>query len=347
MTIIESTLVQRIEAELSAYTELGYEAQNIEGLISPWRESVITEPKRFMNNDGSLNMEALRNFRRSQIFLSDVPAFEVDRPNLRNLIGGERRGHKKTLLECLSMVEEQGFGDLLRKYPCPPTGNPYVFRSRGYTYTHLWTRHIYFAGLLDRVLANQLNQEFVALDIGSSYGLFSSLVKQEHAKSHHVLVDFPGQLILAYYFLSTYLPEARIAGANEIKTHTELSSEFFQQYDFVLLPLPYYQQISLGSIDLISNFVSLAEMSRNWFEYYTDAPVFKSAKYFFTVNRVQSFPIYDNDLTILDYPIWDADKKLHFGLSPVTSRINTYSRRGLFFNERSPRPPTFEYIGMI
>jgi len=340
-------LVARIEAELAAYAELGLLSGDTEALIWPWQDLVITEPKRFIKEDGSVKFDALKNFRKSQIFVTDSPTHEVNRPSLRNFLGGERRGHKKWLRECLAILEDEGFGDLLRKYPCPPVGNPFVYRHRGYNYTFRWAKHIYSLGLMNRVLADRLGQEFVALDIGSSYGIFSYLVKREYPHSHHILVDFPEHLILAYYFLGTCFPEARIAGLKELVGQEKLTREFFLQFDFCLIPCPLYQRIVGGSIDLVTNFASLQEMSREFFDYYLKAPAFQDARYFFTANRIQSFPDYDSDITIRDYPIWEPGKMLHFAISPVLSHAYRYPRRYLFFNERVTRPPVFEYIGQV
>lgn len=340
-------LVSRIEAELSAYAEFGLDSVRSEDLVSKWRDLVITQPKRFINEDLSLNLDALQNFRRSHIFVHDYPTREFNGPSLRNFIGGERRGHKKRLNECLAILKEYGYEDLLRKYPCHRAGNPFVYEYQGYSYTYRWTRHIYLLGLMNRVLADRLGDEFVALDIGSSYGIFSNLVKQEYPQSHHILVDFPEQLILAYYFLGTIFPEARIAGVKELQGQEELTRDFFRQFDFCLLPWPLYQRIAAGGIDLVTNFVSLGEMSRKFFDYYLNAPPFRTAGYFFTANRVVSLPDYETDLTIRDYPIWEPGKMLHFGISPIYSNIYRYPRRYMFFNERVAYPPHFEYIGQI
>jgi hypothetical protein len=200
-------------------------------------------------------------------------------------------------------------------------------------------------GLVNQVLNDRITSDFVALDIGGSYGPFSALFKRNHPDSHHVLVDFSEQLLLAYYFLGMYFPEAKIAGVKEISDQANISREFIEQYDFVLAPVEYYTRLAPKSVDLVSNFRSLGEMSRKWFETYVDADVFTSAKYFFTANRVQSYPSYNSDLSILDYPIWDRSKRLHFELSPLLS--HTYGRSFLFFNKRSNHSPVFEYLGEI
>ena len=340
-------LIKRIEAELTAYTRLGSEAISPKNLIDKWQELVGSEPKRFINEDRTVNVPALKNFRRDQIFVPDWPEREMNRPNFRNFIGGQRRGHRRVLNEALEVLEENGCQDLLQKYPCHPAGNPYVYRRHGFSYTFRWSKHIYSLNLFNKIMAEKLGEGFLSLDIGSSYGIFPSLLKREHPTSHHILVDFPEQLILAYYFLGTCIPGATIAGVKEIMEQKTLDRDFFMQYDFCLLPYSLYQDIVPGTLDMVSNFASLGEMSRDWFNYYIKSPTFTTAKYFFTANRIQSYPGYDTDLKIVDYPVWDADKTFHFGISPVFSNVYMYQRKNLFFNERVGYPPYFEYIGEI
>ncbi len=198
---------------------------------------------------------------------------------------------------------------------------------------------------MKKVLGNQLADNFIALDIGSSYGIFSYLVKNEFPQSHHVLVDFPEQLILAYYFLRTCFPGARVAGLKELRDKETIPRALVEQYDFTLIPVPFYSRLAGGSTDLVTNFASFGEMTRKAFDSYLKSEPFLTAKYFFTANRVKSAPTYDTELTIVDYPIWDAQKRLHFDICPVFSHY--YAGRYLFFCTKLFYPPFFEYIGKI
>lgn len=245
----------------------------------------------------------------------------------------------------MAVVTEHGYDGLLRKYPCPTIGNPSVFHYQGFRFTYRWLRHIYLLGLIEKVLKDRLGNDFIALDIGSSFGVLSALLKKEHPGSHHILVDFPEQLVLAHYFLGMLFREPRIAGVKEISELDQITADFIQEYDFVLIPCGLFSRISPETVDLVVNVASLGEMTRKWFGFYLQSTVFQTAKYFFTVNRIQSYPSYESDLTILDYPIWDPEKRLHFGVSPFWS--NRYDRRLWFFCRQSPTPPFFEYIGEI
>ncbi len=344
---MKNDLLNQIQAELESHRALDGAARYGEDLCETWRERLESEPDRLIHRDGLLNKEALSNFRRLHIFVPDTPNYDMHALDPRNFLGGGRRGDRRHLIECFKVLEEAKYTDLLKRHPCPDVGNPSVFQYQGYRYTHRWFKHVYLTGLLKEILGKHLADDFITLDIGSSYGVFSGLVKQEWPQSHHILVDFSAQLILAYYFLGSYLPEARIAGVKEFLDQKEITRDFIRQYDFILVPIPCYDRLGRESSDLVTNFTSFGEMKRQWFEYYMESPVFKTARFFFTVNRVQSSQLYDSDITLLDYPVWDPEKRLHFRISPAFTRPNSYPRRWLFFSEKMPHDPIFEYIGRI
>ena len=341
------SLIQELGQEAQRFREGGLLSAEIEQLIPKWQRHMAQEPRRFLRSDGAVDAEALQNFRRLQLFIPDTPNWDPQRITLKNLLGGGRRGERRMLKECLDVFRATGDENLLRKYPCHPAGNPYVFSYQSHRYTYRWLKHVYFLSLFKRVLEHRLASNFISLDIGSSYGIFSSLLKREYPSSHHVLVDFAEPLLLARYFLNACVPGCRIAGLQEMASQASLSREFLQQYDFVLLPCAWYAKLAPGSVDVVMNFAALGEMTREWFDRYLQAPVFTTARYFFTANRIQSQPTYDTDLTILDYPIWDLAKRLHFGVSPLFSQFWWSRRRHLIFYERITSPPYFDYIGAI
>ena len=339
----EVEILQQVQQELEGYRDLGLLREPEWAQTSKWNALVKEQPERFIRADGTIDAERLRNFRRLAIFVADFPGFDPNRWFLRNLTGG-RRGMIRLLNDTLEIVKAQGYADLLIKYPCSPVGHPYVYRRGPYRFNYRWCRHIYQLGLLNRVLGDQLRGGLTtAMDIGSSYGIFSSLLAREYLGTHHVLVDFPEQLLLARYFLSSTFPAATFAGIRELGALPTIPRAVVESHDFVLVPVSYYERLEGGSIDLVTNFASLGEMTRQWFDYYMRGTPFVTAKWFFTANRIQSRPTYDTDLTVVDYPIWDPEKRRHFAICPIFS--HDYLRRYLFWMERHPIPPYFEYLG--
>lgn len=341
----EADVIRAVQEDLAAYRAAGLFDVRGAPQIPKWEALLQEQPQRFIRTDGTLDVARLRNFRKLFIFIPDAPVSASRWWNLRNLVDGGRRGVRRSLVERLRILQEHGYDALLNKYPCHPAGNPHVFEHQGYRMTERWVKHIYYLGLLNRVLGPRLPAHFTALDIGSSYGIFPSLVKREYPGAHCVLVDFPEQLLLARYFLGRCYPHARIAGIRELQAQPEITRAFIEAHDFVLAPTAYYEKLVPGSLDLVSNFASLGEMTPQWLRHYLEGAPFKAAKWFFTVNRVQSRPTYDTPLTIVDYPIWDAAKRLHFASWPLYTTY--YASTHKFWMERFPFPPYFEYIGTI
>ena len=70
-------------------------------------------------------------------------------------------------------------------------------------------------------------------------------------------------------------------------------------------------------------------------------------EYFCTADHIQSSTTYDTDVSILDYPIWDPEKTLHFGTSQGFAGYFRYPSRAKFFYGTTTFAPFFEYIGEI
>lgn len=339
--IKEDSVIASIEEDLRLQKEA--DRLNIDSLGTEWGRKMLTEPGRFIKQDFKLKAQAVRNFRKNRIFVLDIPVGRQSALNLLNIVDGARRGHARMLRELLKVIEDAHYTDLLKKYPCSKVGNPNAFSCKGYRFTLEWLRHIYFLGLFKKYLEKELKEDFAALDLGCFYGVFSSLLKKEFKKSHHLLVDLPQQLALARYYLGLEFPDASIATYKDIVSLNTIDLDFIKKYDFILVPCYFYNKIAKRSIDVFTNFMSLQEMSRDFFDYYTKQEPFLSAQFLLTVNRFQSAPTYDNGLTILDYPLGDFER-LHFATTPIVGE--RYKRTKLFFYTYFPYPSQhFEFIG--
>lgn len=338
---MDEKLIKCLQTELDLYISLGLQSVNLGNQTTKWKDRVAKEPARFIKSDGKLDIENIENFRRLNIFLEDWPNFKFDKLGFTKY-SGYYRAYRKWLVDTLSVVKEYKYEQLLEKYPCNSIGNPYTFRYSGYSYTFRWMRQIYQLGLMKKAFGNLLKDDFVALDLGSGYGIFSAMAKGEFPNSHHILVDFPEALLLAYYYLGTCFPNARIAGIKEIHKKAEITRSFVDKYDFVLIPVTFYQRLEKETVDIYTNFVSLGEMKREWFDYYLKSAPFLTAKYFYTINRIISQPAYDTDITLLDYIVHRPKNLLHFAIHPLPSGLGKV--KFMFLTEKITYPPLFEYI---
>jgi putative sugar O-methyltransferase len=344
----DDALLAEVQREVDVLRRHGLTSDADHRVTGKWSSLARQGLATLVAADGRLNPEVLRNFRRDQILVHDLPSADVCGRPMRNRVVGWRRGTRHCLLECLDILRRHGYEDLLRKYPCAPAGNPHRFDHAGYSYTFRWARHVYFLGLLKRILDARLGDGLVALDIGCSYGIFSSLVKQEYPRSHHVLVDLPEQLILARYFLGCSFPDARLAGPENVLGVATVTRAFLERYDFTLMPAPLFHRLAPEAVDLVTNFASFGEMSRQYFDTYVRSAVFQSSRYLFTVNRVAAVPErYGNDITILDYPIWDPGKRLHFDICSLYSVDYLFAARAALWYRVARPDPHFEYLGRV
>jgi len=285
----------------------------------------------------------VENFIASPIFVSDIPTasifgytnkskiFLLIVKFLSYIFGSKRSGLKETKLN-FSEIEKHGALPLLIKYPMPKTGNPLPIKMKSCSFTNRYLRHIYFLYIFKSKLGSFFKKKkFLTLDIGSSYGCFQSLLKKEFSFSKHILVDIPGQLILAEYYLNTEFPNARIAGLSVTSKMKEIHENFIDEYDFILIAAPEYDKLKIDKIDLVTNFISFSEMERKWFDEYISSNPFKKADFFYTANRYDSYPTYSSDITISDFPLQNY-KKIYSRTLPI---LKYYFRsRFLFFTKK-------------
>lgn len=307
-----------------------------------WSNRMDESLKKFLKDDQTINTRNIANFRRVQVFLSESPTFQSLFPI--SWLSGRRRGQRRYGKDRLEILQKEGDTEYLKKYPINLVGNPCYFEIDGYRFNERWSRHVRYL----RLAATYLGDLFASgqarvLDIGGGYGIFNGLLKREFKQVRSGLVEFPEQLLLAYYYLAMNFPSARINTLQEIHEAQVIDADFVQQYDFLLIPVHCYSKIRGGVFNLITNFTSLGEMSREWFGFYLNAPVFQKTDYLFTLNRFESRPTYNTDLNILDYKLHEFHK-LHFRISPLFGRY--YDRRLMFFTEQKYfTSQCFEFIG--
>jgi putative sugar O-methyltransferase len=313
-----------------------------------WERKLERGRRRIIGPDNTLNRNGFKNFRRRMPFAGDNPKIDLNKRSLGNLLDGRKRGERALMVQCFAILESHGFLDFLRKYPSPEIGNPRLFEHANCRFTHRWFRHVYGLGQMNRFLRAELQAGSVLLDIGSAYGIFQGLVYQEFPGCHNILVDLPEQLLLARYFLSLYLPEARIGSVRDLPEKGTLPRDLIRNFDFLLLPPAYSRQIEQGSIDLVTSFACLGELKREVFEFYVKAPAIESAQWIFLISQIDPRQMgFNTDVTMLDYPIWTRTK-VHFCVSPAYFHPYIPPRRiYLLLYEFFRFPPFFEYIGRL
>lgn len=296
---------------------------------------------RFLKNNGQIDEDKVRNFRRIQASISELPT----RQNLFpiNWISGSYRGERRYGKDRLALLKKEGDLEYLEKYPINMVGNPFYFEMEGYQFNERWSRNIRYLHLAKIYLNDFLTSKGRVLDIGGGYGIFSHLIAQEF-EAPSAIVEFPEQLLLTYYYLAMNFPGERINTLKEIDEAETIDEDFVKQFDFVLIPIHCYHKIKAGVFNMVTNFNSFAEMSEQWFYSYLDSEVFKTAEYFYTLNLFDSKPTYSTNLNILDYRLQDFDK-LYFRLSPLFGKYYTGSNYDFTVKQEHIASQCFEFIG--
>jgi putative sugar O-methyltransferase len=246
---------------------------------------------------------------------------------------------KVNLEDDLSIIKLVGGYHLLLKNP--------VDRAPGHTrwisdgnakYNLRWLRYIYLAHQIQEFDLVQANGTWV--DIGSFYGGLQSIVFKNQRESRCVLVDFHHQLLRSFIFLKEQFPNA-----NHILSYK--SGQEIPAGSFVYVPVQNFNELSSLEPDLVSNFFSFGEMTRESFEGYRNSALMKNSKYIYDVNRFISAPFfeptYDNDINIFDYTS-DSHKRIYLDVFPI-HHYHTLRRKIL--NKVRSRNTSSSYFELI
>jgi len=335
----EKKVLERLADELQYMKECEVDKEQNE----LWTGRMENSLSRFLTPDGQIDEDRVRNFRRVQTSISELPT----RQNLFpiNWISGSYRGERRYGKERLAMLKKEGDIPYLDKYPMSMVGNPFYFEMEGYQFNERWSRNVRYIRLAKMYIDEFLSSgEARVLDIGGGYGIFSQLLAMEFLKIKSGVVEFSEQLLLTYYYLAMNFPQARINTLREINEVEKIDEEFVSMFDFLLIPPHCYPKIKPGVFNMITNFNSFAEMSEKWFYSYLDSSTFKNAEYFYTLNRFDSRPSYKTDLNILEYRLQDFDK-LYFRISPLFGKYYTGSHYDFLTKQEHFESQCFEFIG--
>jgi putative sugar O-methyltransferase len=281
-----------------------------------WSALAGPRARQYLTPQG-VDATALARFRETGLFVLEEPPWAPTGWSLRRLLDHNRAAILRGLNRLCDALEGAGHRDLMIKYPPSPVGNPHVFRRGEIALTMRHGRALRNLALYEAHVRPVLHKDrVVVVDIGGAYGIFVELVRRAHPTDAAIVVDFAEQLVLAEAYLREAHPDARVLTAREYGDLSTWSPEGLRTYDFVLVPVQHAASLPAGAADVVANFVSFSEMSRDAFASYLATPVYRGAKILLTVNRFSAYP-HQTGITIVDYPVWDAGRRIHLGVSPV------------------------------
>jgi putative sugar O-methyltransferase len=205
---------------------------------------------------------------------------------------------KNSISDDIAIIESLGGNDLLESNPVNRTpGSPAFAKFGKYYVNNRWMRYVYLAHRIEQ--KKMLPPGSTWIDIGSFYGGLQGIVYKLNFSTKIILIDFHHQLFRSFAYLHELFPDA----THNLGIDAVLSDKSEGSFNYVHIN-DFYKLEAL-EIDLITNFFSLGEMSKEHFRSYLNSPVFAESKSIYTVNRFISAPFfeptYDNKTTINDY----------------------------------------------
>tara|TARA_B100001964_G_C14155614_1_gene564144 strand:+ start:104 stop:1165 length:1062 start_codon:yes stop_codon:yes gene_type:complete len=253
----------------------------------------------------------------------------------------------KSLEDRYALIKKYDLKKLLVENPVGDIGAPVCYKKNNLQFTNGWVRHIYLFSLLNRSLGTFIENEIkVIMEIGSSYGALTSIIKNNYPKTSIVLIDLPEQLAVAQYYLRLKYPKATFVKYKDLKLCEKINRDLISNYDFLLVPSFMFEKLEENSVDLIINVASLNEMTREWVDYYVNSRVFCTTKYIYLVNRILKEQNIGTKISILDMHLERYDC-IHFDVCPYWEWL--YKKKLIFKIfpkiEKTTHPPFYEFIG--
>ena len=176
-------------------------------------------------------------------------------------------------------------------------------------------RHCHFFSLFSKYVP--VKQLDYITDIGGGYGSFARMLHKKYKTKKIIIIDLPEQLVTAKFYLYSNFKNIQISKFNDIYKTKIINKKFISKYDVILVPVSEFKKINIDfKKNIIVNFNSFGEIDKTSFDKYLNSKLIKKSKYLFSVNRIDSFPTYKNNISFIDYK-FDIYKKIYFKISPV------------------------------
>lgn len=337
----EDIIFNEIEIDLNNYYKYLTTKDNKNDL---WTSRLINAKDLFIYND-QINKHYFRNFRsiRKKLIADMGKANNAfSRFMYRSdLIYAKYQYHK---LINANILTNENNDSIFHKCKFDLIGNPGFIKENNLIYNERYLRHCHYINLFYRHLNTLLdNDNYLLFDIGGGYGIFDKFVLSNFNNVKPIIIDLPEQLFNASYYLRCNFPNARVNHISDTENHDVINKEFFDQYDVCLIPADNFNKINVDNKIIITNFNSFGEMSNNIFNSYKNSSIYKNLEFLFTSNRIDSYPTYDNNISILDYEL-DIYNKIHLDISPLFDKY--YKRKYIFLTEECEfSSRCFEFIG--
>ena len=267
-----------------------------------------------IDSDNNINKKYFINFRsHKNKFISENPSIKLNN-FFKKLLYNHQIKYNKFMYKKMVKANKD-LKKIFNSLKLDEIGNPGYCKIDGNKINERFLRHCHFFSILKKKIS--IKKINYITDIGGGYGSFSRMVHQEYKKIKVIIVDLPEQLLLAKYYLSCNFKKSRISNLVDAYKAKKIDKKFLDKYEIVLVPNTEFKKIKINyEKNLVTNFNSFGEMDKSSFNDYFKSNLLNKSKYLFSVNRIDSFPTYNNNITMFDYK-FENYKNIHFCISPV------------------------------
>ena len=304
-------LFSNIEEDIRFYKNIFNKKLNHKNI---WQKRSRKFINSLIKNNGNLNLNFLKNFRsHKKKFIAENPSIEINN-FLKEKLYSHHIEYNKYLYKKLTKNNPEQ-KKIMKSFKLDNVGNPGYCEIDGLKINERFLRHCHFYSLFKKFFPK--NKIEYVTDIGGGYGSFAKMIHSNFKKVKILIIDLPEQLFTAKYYLSTNFPETKISSLKDIYLSKKIDKKFLSKYEIVLIPNTELHKIKINfKKNLVINFNSFGEMDRESFFEYFKSNLLTKSKYLFSINRLDSFPTYKNNISFINYG-FDNYKKIHYKISPV------------------------------
>ena len=312
---------------------------------SLWSKRLSIWIKKIVDKNGKVRKDVLTSFRKYSTFLSEIP--NAKKNYFYNLLYQFVRasGNRYSAEETLGNFKSLSNYSSLKSSKLSLVGNPgFYYTKEGYRYNERFLRHLRNIENIENKIINKNNDISKIVDIGGGYCQFGEMIKRKVSNVKITTVDFYEQLILGYFYLLENFPKEKICPMSKIMSTEKIDTNFINSYDFVLIPAEYFKKIENCDFDLLTNFSSFGEMPNAVFKRYLNSKIFDKIRFFYTVNRLDSWPDYKNGISVIDY-LLKRFQPIHFEISPIWTNYYVSYTSIIEPIKKTFKSRNFEFIG--
>ncbi len=239
----------------------------------------------FINDDGSLNQDEFKNFRKSK---QTKAALLADQNFLNGDIGSRLNKIKSlSLINLYHKLSEIIDINILRAASESYSGNSVCLNYRGQRLNHRVLRYAYYSSQIIKNTNFSKIEKKVILDLGGGYGGLSRMLYNQMSNVIPIIIELPEVCAFAHYFFKNNYPDIKIGTFNDVYNLEKIDASTIYKYDILILPQTCIEKIDDNTIDLSINTTSLGEMTNEVQDYYINQFERITKKYLYSVNRAK------------------------------------------------------------